>query len=131
MRYITSKYLDTRLTHYVTHGQLTAALAPIDARLAAIEKQVTTIGAALVSTQSDVDALQAQVETLDTQVQGFTTTTTTAITNITAEITALQQANPGVDTTALAAAVTQFSTDLSSLGVEVGDVGNIAPASGN
>lgn len=96
--------LDTRLTHYVTHGQLTAALAPIDARLAAIEKQVTTIGAVLVTVQADIDAIQANVQT--------------AVTNIQAEITALQQANPNLDLSGLQGAVATLNFLLYDYGSE-------------
>lgn len=93
------------------HGGHASQLAEIRAVLDRIEQAQEKI----VMSQSDIDAATSALTSATTTISGVAADLVTAEANIQAEITALQNANPGLDTSALNAAVAGLSAPLSAL----------------
>lgn len=93
------------------HGGHASQLAEIRAALDRIEQAQEKIA----MSQSDIDAATGALTSAASTISGVAADLETAEANIQAEITALQNANPGLDTTALDAAVAGLSAPLSAL----------------
>lgn len=65
--------------------------------------------------QQDIDAATTAITGLETSVSAVAADLNAAVTNITAEIAALKQANPAVNTSALDAAVAGLAAPLAAL----------------
>lgn len=92
-------------------GGHASQLAEIRAALDRIEQAQEKIA----MSQSDIDAATGALTSAASTIGGVAADLETAEANIQAEITALQNANPGLDTSALNAAVAGLSAPLSAL----------------
>lgn len=85
--------------------------ASVTASLNAINEKLESF----VSASDDIAAAAAAINSAVATLGTVTTDLTNAVGNIQAEITALQNANPAVDTTALNAAVASLNAPLAAL----------------
>jgi septal ring factor EnvC (AmiA/AmiB activator) len=91
------------------------ALRQIAEQLNRIEQKVDTIMSEQTQQQADINAATTAITGLETTLSTVAADLQGAVTNIQAEITALQQANPAVDTSALDTAVAGLAAPLAAL----------------